>query len=657
MENTIKVNLATQVQEDYLAYSLSVIVGRAIPRYTDGCKPIARRILTAMKWLNLNPSGRYMKSARVEGEVMGKLSPHGGSYSSIVTLAAPWNNNLPYVSGWGNWGDSTCSSAAARYTECKLSAFAWDALLDNSDTWQTVPNYDGSLQEPIELDVKIPAVFLNGQEGIGVGLTTKIPQHNLRDICDAVVKESALYPDFSTGCSIVRDQGLEDYVRTGIGSIRCRAVLERGTQEKSGRRAERAKLTFTNLPLSTNPEKVGEQVRDALEKGKFEGVAEVIDSSDMTGDRLIVVAKAGVDGVKLAQLLYCYTDLDTKFSARTLVIDGTTPVELNSRDLITRWKTWRLSRLSAQFSHELDAKEHRHEVVTGLIKAIDKIDLVIKTIRAAASPKEALIELVSNRSLKFTSDQAKAILEMRLRSLTNLDSDELADERTQLETRIAALTELIASETARTKYMLAEVKAIGTRHGEARRSAIIDPPESLAIAKGSTRVAAPTAKPRFIKIDMKKGIIEVAKGPRGAMVLDPKDKIITVTSDGTLKKLPANFKGVLGATYSEVKLAKKETEVTNRKYLLVFILGDQLKAVALSGTDLCRATSKGKSVLPETATMVYFGEGSYSVPWVSDRKKKVELFPVTTKEGKPGAKGVKVAQLDEIHHPTASFTA
>jgi hypothetical protein len=147
---------------------------------------------------------------------------------------------------------------------------------------------------------------------------------------------------------------------------------------------------------------------------------------------------------------------------------------------------------------------------------------------------------------------------------------------------------------------------------------------------------------------MKKGIIEAAKGPRGAMVLDAKDKLITVTADGTLKKLPANFKGVLGANYSEVKLAKKEVDVSERKYLLVFILGDQLKAVALSGSDLCRATSKGKSVLPEGATMVHFGEGPYSVPWVSSRKKKVELFPVTTKAGKPGAKGVKVANLTEI---------
>ena len=647
MTNLINVSLAQQVQEDYLAYSLSVIIGRSIPRYTDGCKPIARRILTAMKWLNLRPDGRFMKSARVEGEVMGKLSPHGGSYSSIVTLAAPWNNNLPYLEGHGNFGDSTCSAAAARYTECKLSRFAWDVLLDNSETWQVTDNYDGSLKEPTELDVRVPAVFLNGQEGIGVGVATKIPQHNLRDVCDAVVNGSDLYPDFSTGCSIVRDEGLSDYLRTGAGSIRCRAVLETGKLEKSGRKAERAKLTFTNLPISTNPEKIGEQIKDALEKGKFEGVAEVSDESDMTGDRITIVAKPGVDGNRLAQLLYAYTDLDTKFSARTLVIDGTKPLELSAKELIEKWKGWRLSRLQTQFSHELDAKETRHEIVLGLLKAVDKIDLVIKVIRAAKSPKEALVELVSNRSLKFTRDQSRAILEMKLRSLTNMDSEELLAEKSELEARLETLKDLIANEKVRKAHMIKEIKAIGVRYGEARRSEIIDPPETLRVEKGASRPVA-TTKPRFLQVDSKKGVITQAKGPRGAILLEKTDKLIAILEDGTLKKLPANFKGAIGESYSPVILAKKESDVATRKYLLVFTLDDQLKALAIDGADLCRVTSKGKSILPEGATLAYFGEGSYTVPWASPRKKKVELFPVSTKQGKPGGKGTKVASVTDL---------
>ncbi len=578
---------------------------------------------------------------------MGKFHPHGSSYGAIVTLAAPWNNNLPLIDGQGNFGSSTDGFAAARYTEAKTSAFAWDALLDNSDTWQTTPTYDGSLQEPIELDVKVPAVFINGQEGIGVGLATKIPQHNLRDICDAVVNGSDLYPDFSTGCSIVRDEGLQEYIRTGAGSIRCRAVLELGKQEKTGRKAERAKLTFTRLPLSTNPEKIGEQIKNALESGKIEGVAEVNDESDMSGDRISVVAKPGVDGNRLAQLIYACTDLDTKFSARTLVIDGTKPLELSAKGLIEKWKGWRLGRLQTQFSHERDLKETRLEVVTGLLKAISKIDLVIKTIRAASSPKEALIELVSNRSLKFTSEQARAILEMRLRSLTNLDSDELLAEKDELEKRLETLKNLIANEKTRKAYMVKEIKAIGVRYGEARRSQIIDPPETLRVEKGVNRPVA-TAKPRFLKIDFRKGTIEQAKGPRGAIILEKTDKLVAITQDGTLKKLPANFKGPIADGYSPVILVKKETDVATRKYLLVFTLDDQLKALTIDGSDLCKVTSKGKSILPEGAVLDYFGEGSYTVPWVSPRKKKVELFPVSTKQGKPGAKGIKVAELTEV---------
>ena len=645
MENITGVNLTNQIKEDYLRYSMSVLLGRAIPSLTDGMKPIHRRILTAMKMLNLRPDGKYMKSARVEGEVMGKYSPHGSSYGSIVTLASPWNNNIPFIDGHGNFGSSVDNAAASRYTECKLSAFAWECLLDETETWVTQPNYDGSLQEPVELNVKVPVILLNGQEGIGVGYATRIPQHNLRDICNAVTKQDPLYPDFSTGCDIVRDSGLDSYVKTGTGTLRLRARVE---SNKTGTgRKERTTFSFTNLPPSTNPEKIGEQIAAALEKGTIQGITNVIDESDLTGDRIAVIAKSGTDINLLTRQLYHYCDLDTKYSARLLVVDGTKPLELSPSELLTHWTRWRMDRLGHRFQHELDAAECRLEVVRGYLKAIDKIDAVIKVIRGSASPKEALIELVSNRTLKFTSDQARAILEMRLRALTNLDSEELATEEGSLCTRIEELKDLVSNEKTRKAYMTKEIKAIGVRYGEKRRSEIIDAPEGLAVEKGTNRVA-PVSKPKFIKIDMKKGIVEQAKGPRGAIILERTDKLITLTLDGTLKKLPANYKGPISDTYSAVALAKKETEVKERKYLAVFTLGDQLKAMMVAGEDLCKVTSKGKRVIPEEATLLYFGEGSYVVPWASTRKKKVELFPVSTKQGKPGGKGIKVASITDI---------
>jgi DNA gyrase subunit A len=644
MDSTI--NLTKQIKEDYLAYSMAVLIGRAIPSLTDGLKPAQRRVLTAMKWLGLKPDGKYMKSARVEGETMGKLHPHGSAYGVMVTLAAPWNNNLPLIDGQGNWGSSVDGAAASRYTECKLSPFAWDCLLDDHDTWLTTENYDGSLQEPVELNAKVPTVLLNGQDGIGVGFATKIPPHSLRDICDAIVKGTPLLPSFPTQCHVIRDEGLDSYIRTGIGSIRLRAFCEITEAEKQGRKQAKTTLAFTKLPHGTNPEKIGQQIKDALDKGSINGVTAVVDESDLTGDRITVTTKIGTDISLLQRQLYHYTDLDTKYSARLLVVDGTKPIELNPSELLARWQTWRLDRLGIKFRHELGASESRLEIVRGYLKAIDKIDTVIAIIRKAASPKEALIELVSNKALKFTGDQARAILEMRLRALTNLDSKELVSEESNLKERINELETLISDDKTRKAYMLKEIKQIGVRYGDENRSAVIDPPEGLTVEKGIRKIET-VSRPKFIKIDVKRGVAEQVKGPRGAIVMEKTDKLITLTQDGTIKKLPANYKGPLSTGFSPVILTKKDCDVSTKKYLVVFTLENALKAMVISGEDLTKVTSKGKSLLPEGATLIHFGENTYDVPWVSARKKPLKL-DLSTKAGRPGAKGIKVATLTEI---------
>jgi DNA gyrase/topoisomerase IV subunit A len=309
-----------------------------------------------------------------------------------------------------------------------------------------------------------------------------------------------------------------------------------------------------------------------------------------------------------------------------------------------------MARLETKFSHELDETEARLEIVRGFLKAIDKIDLVIKIIRASKSSKEALIELVSTRTLKFTSDQARAILDMRLRQLTGLDKEELENEEKTLIERKEKLTELVTNKEVRQKWVYTQITELSKRHGEARRSALVEPPAGLAPVARATGEKRPAAapRPRFIKIDMKKGVVEQAKGPRGAMVVDSKEKVVLVNQDGMLKKVSATFKGPISTGYSPVVLAKREAEVSQRKFLCVFKLEGQLKAVVLSGEDLCKTTSKGKQWLPAEAEFVYFGEGSYSVPWASTRKKKVELSLGTVKAGKPGSKGVKVANLSDV---------
>jgi DNA gyrase subunit A len=646
MKNTVETDLVSQVKADYLDYSIATL-SRALPDIFDGLIPARRRLLQTMLEEGLLPSKPYVKCARTTGLTSAFYHPHGSCYSSLISMATSWNNTIPWIDCHGNVGSTVDSPAAERYVENRLTTAALEILLANRETWETRPNYDGSRQEAVRLDSRIPTVLLNGTEGISVGYSTKIPQHNLRDIVNSVVTGETLYPDFPTGCHIIRDEGLNEYVKTGSGTLRTRAVVEFGTQEKSGRAKERATLTFTCLSPNTNPEKIGQQIKDSLEKGKFEGVSEVIDLSDLSGDRIQVVAKPGVETSTLAKNLWHYTDLESTYSARNLCLAGPRPTELSSSEIITEWRKWRVERLRVQFVHEQDLKMQRLEVVMGFIKATDRIDEIIKTIKASSSKKEALIALV-DRPFKFTRDQADAILEMKLRQLTGLDIAEMTVEKEELEARLAVLETLIESEPKRTKFMLDEVKKIGVRYGEARRSQLIAAPDSfIARQSGQTR-AATTPKPRFMKVDLKKGVVEQVRGPRGAMVVDSKEKVIFMTNDGVLKKVPATFKGPIGTGYSEVVLAKRETEVAQRNYLVVFSLEGQLKAMTLKGEDLCKTTSKGKRYLPEGAELVYFGETSYVVPWVSTRKKKVELFPIKVKQGRPGGKGTKVADLSEV---------
>ncbi len=406
-------------------------------------------------------------------------------------------------------------------------------------------------------------------------------------------------------------------------------------------------VTFTNLPPGVNPEKLGEQVRDGLEKGRIENVAEVIDESDLSGDRVSIVAKPGTDIGLLVKQLYAYTDLDTKYSAKTLVIDGTRPTELSPVEVCQKWFKWRMDRLEVQFRHERDLKEARLEIVEGFLKAIKIIDKVIKIIRSSPSTKEALTTLVTDRALKFTPDQARAILDMRLRQLTGLDHSELEKEKESLEELLADLNDLIDQPTSRAVRLYKQMTELAKRHGKARSSNLIEPPDVLSVAQKTTARQPSTPKPRFLSVDMKKGVVTQAKGPRGAMVVDSKEKVVLITESGYLRKVSATFKGPIAAGYSAVVLAKREVEVAERKYLVVFTLEGQLKGMVLSGADLIKANSKGKSYLPEGATLVHFGEGSYAVPWASKRKKALTV-DLNFRAGKPGSKGGKIAQIEEV---------
>ena len=677
-----EVNLVDQLKEDYLSYSMAVLIGRSIPDIYDGLKAVQRRILQTMIEEGLLPNKPYVKCARTTGLTSAYYHPHGSAYGALINMATPWNNNVPWIDCHGNIGSTVDSPSAERYLENRLRISAVELLLQDREVWETKSNYDGGKREAIRFNTSLPTVLLNGDSGIAVGFATRLAPHSLRSIVEAIklickdaptekahldnIKKASLslIPDFPTGTQIVQDDQLEAYTRTGIGGIRCMARVESGIQRRGGKARDRSTLTFTCLPPGTNPEKLGEQIKSELEKGRIEGIAEITDESDISGDRLVVVTKSGSDINLVKQLLYTYTDLDCKYSAKTLVIDGFKPVELSPVQIIQRWVQWRLGRLDVKFEHELEAKNKRLHIVDGLLKAIDRMDLVIKRIRAANGKSEAKQSLMS-APLKFTEQQAEAILEMRLRQLTCLDFDLMSCEKNELLADINRLESLVGDKadnvSARKSYMLEELARINKQYGVPRRSPLIDVPVAVGVRSkvdnaGSLPPATapsgttPIAKPRFLKIDMKKGVVEQSKGPKGCLAMGSTDKLILMCEDGMLKKVPASYKGVISTGYSPVVLAKPEAYVSGRKYLAVFMVDGQLRAMALDGETLCRTTSTGKQWLPEGATLTYFGEKPFTIEWISPKKKPTKI-DLSVKLGKPGAKGVKIANLNEIKLP------
>lgn len=669
MSNEITVSLSKQIQDDYLAYSMAVLVGRAIPDIYDGLKPVQRRVLQTMLEEGLLPDRRYVKCARVTGLTMGFYHPHSGAYGALVNMATEWTNNVPWIDGHGNFGSSVDPPAAERYTECRLRQSAIDLLLQDAATWDTNSNYDGSRQEATRFNSSVPTILLNGDSGIAVGFSTRMAPHNLKSIAEAIqliCKDAAtektklenlrkarlcLIPDFPTGTQIVQDDQLETYTKTGSGGIRCVAQVERGVMRRDGKVRNRQTLSFTHLPPGTNPEKIGEQIKSEVEKLRIEGVSEIIDESDSSGDRLTVVTKTGVDLNLLQRQLYTFTDLDCHFSAKTLVIDGIKPVELSPVQIIQRWINWRLDRLNVKFEHELKVKQRRLHIVNGLLKSIDKLDAVIKKIKSSPD-KKAAVESLMAVPLKLSQEQAEAVLEMRLRQLTGLNHQELQSESYELSAEIERLSSLIGDNNlkARKSYMVQEVTKLAKQHGSPRKSPIINRAAEEVIKSESKdkAVIAPIVKTRFVKIDMKKGVVEQTKRPKGSLAINSDSKLILMTEDGILKKVSATFKGTISTSYSPVALAKEATDVSKRKFLAVFKLEDSLKAMTLNGEDLCKTTSSGKKWLPDDAELVYFGEKPFTVEWKKGKKTPIKI-DLTVKPGKPGSKGTKIANLSELN--------
>jgi DNA gyrase subunit A len=482
------VDIQVEMQRSYIDYAMSVIVGRALPDVRDGLKPVHTRVLYAMYDGGYRPDRGYSKCSRVVGDVMGQYHPHGDSaiYDALVRLAQPWSMRMPLVDGQGNFGSPGNDPAAAmRYTECRLAPLAMEMLRDiDKETVDFRPNYDGRSAEPVVLPARFPNLLVNGSEGIAVGMATKIPPHNLREVTEGVLwyldnfeanDEELLEalmarikgPDFPTYGQIVGRRGIVDAYRTGRGSITMRAVVEI-EEDRRGRTC----LVITELPFQVNPENLAVKIDELGKDGRVGGISEVRDeSSGRTGQRLIVVLKRDAVAKVVLNNLYKHTQLQDTFGANMLALVDGVPRTLRLDQMIRHWVTHQIEVIVRRTRYLLRKAQERAHILSALIKAIDQIDAVIALIRAsesAAVAQQGLMEL-----LEIDEIQARAILDMQLRKLAALERQQLIDEYTELMDQIADYEAILASPERQRQIVGTELGEITAKFGNDRRTELV----------------------------------------------------------------------------------------------------------------------------------------------------------------------------------------
>jgi DNA gyrase subunit A len=487
-DRTEPVDIQVEMQRSYIDYAMSVIVGRALPDVRDGLKPVHVRILWAMYDGGYRPDRGYFKCSRVVGDVMGQYHPHGDSaiYDALVRLAQPWSMRMPLVDSQGNFGSpGNDPPAAMRYTECRLAPLAMEMLRDiDKDTVDVRPNYDGRSSEPVVLPSRFPNLLVNGSEGIAVGMATKIPPHNLREVAagvqwylenfDATDEEllAALIervkgPDFPTRALIVGRRGIEEAYRTGRGSITMRAVVT-VDEDRRGRTC----LLVTELPYQVNPDNLAAKIAELVRDGRVSGIAELRDeTSGRTGQRLVIVLKRDAVAKVVLNNLYKHTQLQETFGANMLALVDGVPRTLRLDQMVRHWVTHQIDVVVRRTRYLLRRAQERAHIVRALLKAIDRIDEVIALIRgseSAAVAQQGLMDL-----LEIDEEQARAILDMQLRRLAALERQQLIDEYDELMAKIADYEAILASPERQRQIVSEELAEIVTRYGDDRRTQLV----------------------------------------------------------------------------------------------------------------------------------------------------------------------------------------
>ena len=482
-QDIVDINIEDSVKASYLDYSMSVIIGRALPDAKDGLKPVHRRILYAMHDLNLTSKVAYKKSARIVGDVIGKYHPHGDTsvYDALVRMAQSFSMRAPLVDGQGNFGSVDGDSAAAmRYTEARMTRIAEEVLRDlDKDTVNFVPNYDDTMREPAVLPTRVPTLLLNGSEGIAVGMATKIPPHNLGELLDAILHlidnpsseaidlmEFIQGPDFPTGGTIFGRRGIVDAYNTGRGRVRIRA------KHHIESKAKKDVIVIDELPYQVNKARLIELIANLAKDKQIEGIAEVRDESDRDGIRVVIELKKDAMAEIVLNNLYKSTPMETTFGIILLAVYNKEPKVFNLPEILNIFLSHRKTVIIRRTIFDLEKAKARAHILEGLKIALDNIDEVVKIIRASANDTEAKDNLSSRFGL--SAIQSQAILDMRLGRLTGLQRDKLEAEYAELMLLIAELESILRSEEKLNEIIKEELNEIKEKFSTPRKTEIED---------------------------------------------------------------------------------------------------------------------------------------------------------------------------------------
>jgi DNA gyrase subunit A len=599
--------LHTEMQQSYLEYAMSVIVGRALPDVRDGLKPVHRRILYAMHELGLTPDRPYRKCARVVGDVLGKYHPHGDQsvYDALVRLVQDFSSRYPLLAGHGNFGSvDNDPPAAMRYTETRLAAIGNEGLLTEigEATVDFVGNFDNSQQEPTVLPAQLPFLLLNGSSGIAVGMATNIPPHNLNEVVDGLValidrptlSDDELFalipgPDFPTGGEIIETSGIREAYLTGRGSIPVRGITNIEEVNVGRGKHRRTAIIITELPYQVNKASLIEKIAELVNTGKIEGIGDIRDESDREGIRVVIELRRDVNPHKILNYLYRQTALQSNFGVILLALENGQPKQMTLRELLQAFLDFREVTLTRQYRHELEHAESQLHIVEGRLTALANLDAVIDILRHSPDGGTAKIQL--QEQLDLSDRQADAILSMPLRRLTALEHQSLQTEHDELAAKMQELNKLLGDRRELLKALKKDLRTLKKHYGDDRRTRLatggIQEPDSRESAAATASKSAATPASFTLSFDFEE---------------EAQETVVEITQRGYVRRMTPKSYERQNRNRNDDTATKQledgddfatQTQFTTTKETLI-VFTRTGKAYPVKVSDIPQATGKAK---------------------------------------------------------------